>query len=322
MRLQALDTFADHVSEVRASGSPVEISCASAWPLCNGLEDSLFNFVGVLVEVHVPEHHDRGQHKGCWVCKIFPGNIRRCPMHRLKNGHAFLPNVATWSETKTTNETCGEIAENITIQVGHHHHIKLVRVLCDHQARLVEKLLIKMHIWILLRNLSAAFKKQPIRHFHHIGLVHGSDTITVVLLCKFKSKLSNAHGRLLCDQFDGLDHSWDHLVLNPTVFPFGVFTNNHCVHIIIGRLVSLDGSARTNVCKQVKGFSKSEIQRWMSLANGCSKRALECNFVLKDGLFCHLRYGRTTILVKGGHHIHILPFNRRLCSSEDLLYCL
>jgi len=39
----------------------------------------------------------------------------------LKDG-SVLSNVTGWGQTETTDETSGEIGEDITVQVGHNHY--------------------------------------------------------------------------------------------------------------------------------------------------------------------------------------------------------
>lgn len=42
-------------------------------------------------------------------------------MNGLEDG-SVLSNVTRWGQTETTNETSGEIGEDITVQVGHNHY--------------------------------------------------------------------------------------------------------------------------------------------------------------------------------------------------------
>jgi hypothetical protein len=69
------------------------------------------------------------------------------------------------------------------------------------------------------------------------------------------------------DEFDGLDHATDNLMLDTRVFAFSVLSNEDGVDIIIGRFVALDGCAGSNICKEVEGTSEGQVKGYVAFAN-------------------------------------------------------
>ena len=55
-------------------------------------------------------------------------------------------------------------------------------------------------------------------------------------------------------------------MFDPTVLSFGVFADKDGVDIVIGGFVAGDRDAGTDVGKEIKGTTKSEIERDMSFS--------------------------------------------------------
>ena len=82
----------------------------------------------MIIEVHVSEHHDTGEEEGGGVGQVLAGNVGGCAVDCLKDG-AVCADVAAGGETQTTDETSAQVGEDVTIQIGHHQHIVLTRIL-------------------------------------------------------------------------------------------------------------------------------------------------------------------------------------------------
>ena len=72
---------------------------------------------GQVIDAH---HHLHGQ--------VLAGNVRSCAVDCLKDG-AVRANVATGGETQTTDETRTQVRQDVTVEVGHHQHVILTRIL-------------------------------------------------------------------------------------------------------------------------------------------------------------------------------------------------
>jgi hypothetical protein len=62
------------------------------------------------------------------------------------------------------------------------------------------------------------------------------------------------------DKLDGLNDAIDDLVLDTRVFALSVLSNEDGVDVVVGRLVTLDGHARSNVCKEIEGTSEGQVE--------------------------------------------------------------
>lgn len=70
-----------------------------------------------------------------------------------------------WSESETTNESSGEVAENVPIEVWHDEYIVLVGVESHVQAHLFKQLIFEFDVWVPLGHIFAAFEEKTIGCF-------------------------------------------------------------------------------------------------------------------------------------------------------------
>jgi hypothetical protein len=56
-------------------------------------------------------------------------------------------------------------------------------------------------------------------------------------------------------------------MFNARVLSLGVFAYKDSINIVIRSFEAFDGNARTNIGKQFEGPSKSEVERYMTLAD-------------------------------------------------------
>ena len=89
-------------------------------PRATHVKDGLFNVVGVFEQVHVPQHHHRGQQQGGRVGQSLSGDIRCGTVNGLEDG-SVLSNVTRWRQTETSDETGTHVGQDVSVQVGHDH---------------------------------------------------------------------------------------------------------------------------------------------------------------------------------------------------------
>jgi hypothetical protein len=63
----------------------------------------------------------------------------------------------------------------------------------------------------------------------------------------------------LGDKLDALYDTLNDNVLNARVFSLGVFTNEDCVNVVVGGLISRNGAAWTDIGEEVEGTAEREI---------------------------------------------------------------
>lgn len=113
----ALQLGTDLVCELGALGAATEVS-SEVLALLDGLKGGAFNLVGVLVELHVAQHHHRGQQQGGGVGQVLAGNIRSGAVHRLEE-RSVQTHVAGGRQAEAANQTGAHVGQNITVQIGH-----------------------------------------------------------------------------------------------------------------------------------------------------------------------------------------------------------
>lgn len=223
----------------------------------------------MLVETHVLQHHDGGEQQSSRVGKTLASNVGGGTVDGLEDG-ALVTNVTGGSQTKTTDQTGAHVGQNVTVQVGHDKNLVVVRsgVGDDLQARVVQQLGVELDIGEVLGDVAGSVEEQTVRHLHDGGLVHNADLLLVDRLRVLEGEAKDALGGLLGDELDALHNTIHHNVLNTRVFTLGVLTDQHSVDIVVGGLVTGDGTAGADVGEQVEGTAQSQVQGDVALADG------------------------------------------------------
>lgn len=265
--------------------------------LGEGVEDGLLDAVGVLVERHVPQHHDGRKKESGGVSEALAGNVGGGTVDGLEDG-ALITDVAGGSKTKTTNQTSAHVGENVTVQVGHDEDLVVVRerVGGHLEAGVVEELLVELDTGELLGDLTAGLEEETVGKLHDSSLVNDADLLAADGLGLLESKTKDTLGSLTSDELDGLDDTIDDDVLNARVLALGVLTDQNSVDVVVRGLETGDGTARSQVGEEVECAAEGKVEGDVTLANGGSKRTLEGDLVLLDVLDRGIRNGGLAIL--------------------------
>jgi hypothetical protein len=151
------------------------------------------------------------------------------------------------------------------------------------EANSVKEVLVVSDVGVLLSDLSASLEEHAVGHLHNSGLVDGGDPVSAADLGVVEGVSGDSLRRLVGNELDRLDDSGNELVLNTTVLSLGVLSDEDGVNVVVGRLESLNGGARSYVGEQVEGSSEGEVERDVSLSDGGGERSLEGDSVLLDG---------------------------------------
>ena len=229
--------------------------------LGKNLEDGTLYLRGVFVKTHVLKHHDTGEKKSGWVGKALAGDIWSGTVDGLEDT-ALITNVSRWCKTKTTDQTSAHVGQNVTVQVWHDKNLVVVwKRVGDHlQAGVVQKLSVKLNVWVLLAQFAGGVQEETVGHLHDGCLVDSADLLATDGLGVLESESQDTLRSLLGDQLDGLDDSVNDDVLDTRVLSLGILTDEDNVDIIVWGLVSSDGLARTEVCEEVEGTTESKVE--------------------------------------------------------------
>ena len=83
---------------------------------------------------------------------MLSGDIRRAAVYSFKHG-VIGTDIAGWNESETADQTAAEVGEDVSLQVLHDHHVKLVRVHHELHAGVVDDLVIALDLRIFFRDL-------------------------------------------------------------------------------------------------------------------------------------------------------------------------
>jgi hypothetical protein len=229
--------------------------------LSKGVEDGLLDAVGVVVEAHVPQHHDGGEEESSGVGEALASDIRGRTVNGLEDG-TLVTDVSGGGETETTDETGAHVGQNVTVEVGHDEDLVVVRVgVGDHlEAGVVEELSVELDAREVLGDLLADVEEETVGHLHNGGLVDNADLLAANGLGLLEGEAEDALAGLASDELDGLDDTVDDDVLNARVFALGVLTDQDGVDIVVGGLVAGDRAARAEVGEEVEGTTEGQVK--------------------------------------------------------------
>lgn len=312
----------DLLGEVRGGSVTLEVLGDVLLARGQGLQSSLLDLVGVLVEAHVTKHHNRREQEGGGVGETLTGDIGGRTVDGLEDG-GLNAHVTTGGQTKTTNETTAEVGHDVTVEVRHDHDVVLVGggVLDHLQTGVINQLRVELNTGVVLGNLLSGVLEQTVTELHDRSLVDNHDLLLVVGLGVLEGILTHTLTGISSDKLDALHNARNDGVLDTTVLTLGVLTNENGVHIIVGGLVASNALAGTHVGEKVEGTTQGQVQTLVTLTNGGSEGTLKSNLVLVDGVDGVL--GESGLAVdQAGGHVNRNPLNRNLGSSENLLHGL
>jgi hypothetical protein len=94
-----------------------------------------------------------------------------------------------------------------------------------------------------------------------------TDLLATNILGLLEGKSEDTLAGVSGNELDALNDTVNHDVLNARVFTLGVFSDQDSVDVIVRGLVAGNRSAGSQVGEEVKGSSKSQVERDVALAN-------------------------------------------------------
>ena len=163
-------------------------------PFTNHVIDSLGNAVCMVVESEMAEKHRTRQNHSARVGLILAFDIKtNVTAARLENSN-ISSHVASGNNAGSTNEGSANVGKNTTVQVGHDHHIKLLRARDSLHRSVVDNHIVNLQGGVVFGSLVESAAEQAVRKLHDIRFVDASDLLPVVRKRKAESKLSDTLG--------------------------------------------------------------------------------------------------------------------------------
>ena len=108
-----------------------------------------------------------------------------------------------WDDTGTTDQTSGQIVNDITVQVWHnlyfvrfltlqesaYHNVELVGVGDHLHTGIVNNQIVSLDHWVILGNFTESAQEHTVSLFHNVGLVNAGNLLASLTESKVKSEL-------------------------------------------------------------------------------------------------------------------------------------
>ena len=232
----------------------------------------------MVVETEVTKHHRGTEDHGRRVRLIRALDVHSgVTAARLVEG-VLAADVGAWHDAWATDQRGTDVRHNVTIQVGRHDHVKLVRAADELHRRVVDDHVIGLdtRALVLLGDATERVEEQTVTELHDIGLVDTGDLLAVVLEGEVEREASDALGLVARHDLERLDNAGRGAVLQATVLTLGVFTDDRKINVRVARLQSLERAAEHHRGKDIELLTHRNVPAVVGTsARGRHKRALQ-----------------------------------------------
>ena len=175
-------------------------------------------------------------------------------MHRLEHGHIGTE-VGAGSHPQPSHQTCAEVADYVTVQVGAHQHVVKLGFLYELHTHVVDDPVFELDVRVVGGHVTCHFQEETVCAFHDIGLVHSRHLPAPVFSSVLKSEPTDAVRGGSRDDLDGFGGVLADHVLHPGVEILSVLTHYHQIDVLIAGLHTRDGHRRPQVRVEVEFFA-------------------------------------------------------------------
>ena len=212
---------------------------------------------------------------------------------------ASVPMLAPGRDAETADQTGGEVADDVAVEVRQHEHVVQVRLLDELHAHVVDDAVLELDLALVAgRHGPAALEEQAVRELHDVGLVDGRDLVPAVGDRVVEGEPGDPLGRLAGDDLDALGGVATDHVLDAGVEVLGVLADDDEVDVLVARLEALDRPGGPQVGVQPQDLAERDVDAPEPRPDRRRDRPLERDLVALDRLE-HVIGQRRPVL---GHH--------------------
>jgi hypothetical protein len=188
-----LTFLCDSLSELPGSRESTDIPGLDLMLLQHGVHASL-DLLGVRFLADMLEHLGGAEEHGSGVGNVLAhALVKRVLRSRLENGD--LSRVGgSGDKSGTADQSGGQVVNDVTVQVGHDHDVKLLRVGDQLHGGVVHNHLLKLNSGVELCNLLAGAHEETVAQLHDVGLVNAGHLLAAVAGGVVEGELGNAAG--------------------------------------------------------------------------------------------------------------------------------
>lgn len=301
------------LSELGGGGSTADV-LGSDVALSNDVVGSLGDFVGLIVQAQVSQHHGGRQDHGSWVGGVLTLDVQTNVSATWLENSVLSTEVGTWNQTWTTDQGSTNVGENGTVQVRSDQNIELLRVCNSLHGGVVDNQVVDLNTWVGLTDVLDGLSEQTITQLHDVGLVDGSDHLSVVLESKVEGELGDSLGLESGHDLQGLDDTWERLVLQTGVLTLGVLSDQSKVNTVQSGLDTRNVLDQHQRGVDVQLLSQGDVKRLGVGVGWGVQDTLQTDLVSLQGVD---GLGDTLRVVSQTRNLNDLPLDRNSLVLED-----
>jgi hypothetical protein len=196
-------------------------------------------------------------------------------MHRLEDG-CRLADVRPRGHAEPADQTGGQVAHDVPIQVREHEHVVQLRLLDQLHAHVVDDPVLELDAaGVLGRHLSAALQEEPVGQLHDVGLVDGGDLASPIAQRVLERVARNPLRRGAGDDLDALRRIGPHPVLDAGVQVLGVLADDDQVDVGVARLDAGHAAGRAHVGIELQSQPQPHVHAAKAGADRGRDRSLD-----------------------------------------------
>lgn len=278
------------------------------------------NLVCVVVETEVTEHHRGTEDHGRWVGLVRAHNVHSGVTAAGLVEGVLAADVGTRNDAWATDQRGANVGHNVTVQVGRHHDVKLVRAADQLHRRIVDDHVIGLDAGalVLLGDATERVEEQTITELHNVGLVDAGDLLAVVLEGEVERETGDALGLVARHDLERLDNAGRGAVLEATVLTLSVFTDDRKVNVRVARLQTLERATEHHRGKNIKLLTHRDIPAVVRASTrGRHERTLQTH--LRAAQTVHGLLELRVAALHLARQVKLLPLDRHVQTVKDLL---
>lgn len=136
-------------------------------------------------------------------------------------------------EASSAHQTAKNIGHDGAVQIGHVHHVELVRIRHGLHAGVVDNHVVVLQFGIVLVHTVGNLQEETIGQLHDVGLVNGGNLLAIVLAGELKGVAGHTLGILDGHHFHALHNSGHRLMFQHGVLAIGVLADEHHVNVVM-----------------------------------------------------------------------------------------
>ncbi len=285
----------------------------------NDVVDSLGDAVGVVIKTQVSQHHGAGEEHGGGIGLVLALDVKTDVSASWLENRNVTAHIATWDDTWATDESRTNVGENASVQVWHDQNVELLWAGDTLHGGVVDNHVRGLEGWEVLGDGVESVAEKTVSQLHDVGLVDTGNLLAIIGKGEGEGELGDALRLGAGDDLEGLNDTWNRLVLKAGVLSLGVLTDDGEINILVAGLVTWDVLDQDNGGVDVELLTESDVEGLVAGALDWGVQdALKTNLIALQGSN-GLAEKLLRVLVAGldTGDVDLLPLNWNIVGLKD-----